>query len=159
MTQAFVARKEGHVEICVLKRLLQHLEGNPTAMARFGREAKITLHLSHPRLAKMFDASVQEGTLVLASEFIIGQPLDAIFDRLLDLGQKMPLQVLAPIAIGVLDGLAYAHTAKDAAGRSMSIVHRDLTPNAIMVAFSGDVKIRDFGIARALVDEFRTSPG
>ncbi len=159
MTQAFVARKQGQVEICTLKRLLQHLTENATATARFTREARIAQHLVHPRLARLFDASIQESTLVLASEFIIGQPLDAIFDRLLDMGQRMPLQVLAPIALGVLDGLAYAHAATDTAGRPLSIVHRDLTPNAIIVAFSGDVKIRDFGIARASVDDFRTSPG
>src|SRR5688572_21889843 len=128
-------------------------------MARFGREALIAQHLSHPRLAKMHEASIHEHTLLIASEFIIGQPLDAVFDRLIDTGQFMPLQVLAPIALGVLDGLAYAHAAKDPAGRPLSIVHRDLTPNAIIVAFSGDVKVRDFGIARASVDDFKTAPG
>jgi serine/threonine-protein kinase len=159
MTQVFVARKEGRLEICILKRLLHNLENNPTAIARFGREAKIAQHLDHPRIAKLLDASVQDFTFCIASEFIIGETLDAALARVVDTGKTVPLQVVAPLALGILDGLDHAHTATDPSGRPLQIVHRDLTPAAIVLAFAGDVKILDFGVARASVDDFKTSPG
>lgn len=159
MTQRFVARAEGAIEICVLKRLLRGLENDPVAAARFQREALLASRLDHPHVAKMLGASVEENTFCIATEFIIGVSLRQLITRLSEGERTLPIRMFGPIFTAVLDGLHSAHEATDAQGRPMRIVHRDLTPQSITIGFAGDVKIRDFGVARASVDDFRTSPG
>lgn len=159
MTQSYIARRDKKIEICVLRRLLRQLETNETATARFRREAKIAQYLRHPRIARVFDARVIEGTFCIASEIVLGVTLERLLNRMRLGRQPFPLQVFAPIAIRFLDALHYAHEATDEHGRPLNIVHRDLTPAALSLAFSGDVKLQDFGVARASVDDFRTAPG
>lgn len=159
MTQAYIARRDDAVEICVLRRLLRQLEANETAAARFRREAKIAQYLRHPRIARVMDARIIDSTFCIASELVLGVTLERLIERLKHGGHALPLQVFAPMALRVLDALHFAHEVTDEHGRPLQIVHRDITPVAVSLSFAGDVKLSEFGVARASIDDFRTAPG
>jgi len=131
-------------EPCVLKRLLSY-ERNDDQEARFRREAMIALRLSHENIARTLRVEQIEDELCLAQEFIEGVNLSK---TLRQRGKRpMPIPVAVHIVREVARALAYAH---DFGGHG--IVHRDVTPENIMISFSGDVKLVDFGIARSSVD-------
>ncbi len=158
MASVFRARRDGASEDCVLKLLHLELEGDVVAQKRFLREAHLTSALHHPNVARLLDAGSAEGSFYIAFEFIEGLTAKKINGALHAKGVVTPVVGLTIIS-KVLKGLAYAHQSKDAEGRSMSLVHRDLSPSNIMVSFDGEVKIIDFGLAAASVDTFKTQAG
>jgi tetratricopeptide (TPR) repeat protein len=137
--------------ICVLKRM--HVDpGVPDQQARFEREARIATRLSHPNIARSFKVEEIDGELCLAQEYVQGIDLARLMAQAG--GQGLPTWAAAYVAREIAIALAYAH---DFAGEE--IVHRDVTPENIMVAFTGDVKLIDFGISRSRVDGTLTSLG
>lgn len=159
MVQPYVARADGRVGLCVVKRLLPALEGNPTARARFAREAKIGAQLQHPGIVPFVGHGVEGSTAFLAVDFLVGEPLQAALGALSRAGSRLPLPLFRTIAVSVLDALSFAHRARGADGTPLGIVHRDLTPRNIILTFAGEVKISDFGVARLNADDFKTVPG
>jgi eukaryotic-like serine/threonine-protein kinase len=156
----FLARKSGSGELRVLKILHRHLEGHGTAATRLKREALLASHLAHSHIARVLDAGVAEGgRFFIAMEFIAGLTVREILERYTEEGELLPDKVSFTIAIQVLEALAYAHELKDEQGNALGIVHRDLSPNNIMISFNGQVKVIDFGVAKAKLDNFRTAPG
>ena len=136
-------------EPCVLKRLLSY-ERNDEQEARFRREAMIALRLSHENIAKTLRVEQIEDELCLAQEFIAGVNLSKVLRQR---GRRLiPIPVAVHIVSEVARALAYAHEFGGDA-----IVHRDVTPENIMISFAGDVKLIDFGIARSDVDGTLTS--
>src|SRR6202035_2789539 len=95
----------------------------------------------------------------IAFEFVNGRDLRSLFDRCVRVGEKPPLSFLLYVFARVGEGLAYAHARKDVNGEPVSIVHRDVSPQNIMVSFDGDVKLIDFGIAKAAGKLSRTQVG
>ncbi|MBK6683193.1 MAG: serine/threonine protein kinase [Deltaproteobacteria bacterium] len=159
MVQPYVARADGRVGLCVVKRLLPALEGNPTARARFAREARIGAQLQHPGIVPFVGHGVEGTTAFLAVDFLVGEPLQAALAALARAGSRLPLPLFRTIALSVLDALSFAHRARSAEGTPLGIVHRDLTPRNIILTFAGEVKISDFGVARLNADDFKTVPG
>jgi serine/threonine-protein kinase len=159
MAQVFVAQRDGAPEICVLKQLLVEMEQNETAVKRFHREAHVVSLLRHKNIARVLDAGLEGDTFCLAMEYIPGKDVESMVLRLADQGLMLPPSVTIPIALGVLDGLAYAHDASGADGAPLNLVHRDLSPRNVMLSFNGEVKIIDFGLARGTIDSFQTKPG
>lgn len=159
MVQPYVARAEGRVGLCMVKRLLPALEGNPTARARFAREAKIGAELQHPNIVPTVGHGVEDGAAYLAVDFVTGESLASTLAALNRAGSRLPLSVFRTIALSVLDALTYAHGARGKDGAPLGIVHRDLTPRNILLTYLGEVKIGDFGVARLNADDFKTVPG
>jgi serine/threonine-protein kinase len=159
MAQVFLARRDGSSELCVLKQLLEELTEHQTAGKRFHREAHVASYLDHPNIARVIGAGIEDHTFCIAIEYIAGQDLESMTKKLMAQSLMLPHEVAISVALAALDGLAYAHDATDPEGRSLELVHRDLSPRNIMLSYSGQLKIIDFGLARGNIDDFRTSPG
>ena len=140
-------------KLCVLKRMHAELR-SPEQEARFRREANIALQLSHGAIAQTVGVEEIDGELVLLQELVHGVDLRLLGTRLASAAERVPLAVAIHIVSEVARALAYAHAFGD-----LGIVHRDVTPDNVMLAFSGEVKLIDFGIARSDVDATLTSTG
>jgi serine/threonine protein kinase len=112
-------------------------------------EAKIAVHLTHPNIAQIFDLGRIENRYFIAMEFIDGTDMHRAERALRERGKKVPIPVALFTVSEALSGLHYAHTRCDSSGRPMEIVHRDVSPQNIMVSRTGEVKVVDFGIAKA----------
>ena len=159
MVQPYLARRQGEIELVVLKRLLPQLAQHPTASQRFAREVRLTRELKHPHLMRTLDAGRVDDELYMVTEFVAGVRLDVLMTDAAQRGRPLPLDVVSGIAVKVLDALAHAHSAVSPEGASLNLVHRDLSPRSVTVSFSGDVKLGDFGGARSRGDVELTAPG
>ncbi len=159
MGKVFVAQRAGSSQLCVLKLLSTEHRDNSAVAARFRREAHLLSLMNHPHISRVLDAGAVEGSFYIALEYIGGQTLAAIRRMQQKKGGTLPPELIAIIGVDVLDGLSYAHGYRSDDGHSIDLVHRDLSPNNIMVSYSGETKIIDFGIASSSIDDFRTSPG
>ncbi|HOX44922.1 MAG TPA: protein kinase [Myxococcota bacterium] len=146
-------------KILVIKRVLPHLARNREFIDLFLDEARISVPLSHGNIVQMFELGEEDGDYFLAMEYVRGRDLDSALQRLRAKGEVMPLALALHIAAGVADGLDYAHTFRDAADRPAGIVHRDVSPHNILLGYQGEVKITDFGIAKARSRLHQTSQG
>lgn len=138
----------GVTKSVVIKRILPHYAGNPAFVSMFTNEAKIAMSLAHGNIAQVFDFGEIDGEYFLAMEFVNGQSLSRIARGARELGFWVPLPIAAHIVSEVCAGLHYAHTLKDDAGRPLGIVHRDVSPQNVIVSYEGQVKLVDFGIAK-----------
>lgn len=160
MAEIFVARREGmqgfHKTI-VIKRIRAHLSENPTFVNMFLNEARLAAELNHSNIAQIYDLGRIANSYFIAMEYINGRDMRTIVPKAEKQGIPFPLEYSLKVARDVCEGLYYAHRRSDEKGRPLNIVHRDVTPENIMVSFDGEVKILDFGIAKAenLVSETR----
>lgn len=159
MGHVFVAQKDGSAEVCVLKLLNTEAEGDDSSAQRLRREAHLLALMNHPHISRVLDAGFEEGAFFIALEFIPGQTVNVIQQHLRRNKRRIPPEVTMALALDVLSGLDYAHDHPDPDGNPIHLVHRDLSPNNIMLSYSGDAKIIDFGIASGKIDTFKTKPG
>jgi serine/threonine protein kinase len=115
--------------------------------------------LTHPNIVQIFDLGRIEKTYYIAMEYVHGHDLRTILKRAKEKGLRMPLDLSLHIVQEVCSALEYAHRKKDDKGRPMQIVHRDVSPQNIMISFEGDVKLTDFGIAKAATKASNTDRG
>ncbi len=158
-SRVLLGQRDDEPEVRVLKQLRLELAGDSVARRRFQREAVLAARLDHPNIAKICWSGIEDGQLCIAMEFVPGQTLAAVSSVLEERRTPMPRVLAIAIALEILEGLAHAHELADDAGQPLLIVHRDLSPDNVMVSYAGRVKIIDFGTARARFDDFRTSPG
>ena len=153
MAEIFRARYEpakGVSKQVVIKRILPHYAENKGFIGMFTNEAKIAMSLSHGNIAQVFDFGAIDGDYFLAMELVDGQPLSKVVKRSKELGLPvLPPELAAFVVAELLKGLHYAHTRLDEDGRPLRIVHRDVSPQNVLLGFEGSVKIVDFGIAKA----------
>jgi len=147
------AQPGGVAKLCVLKRMHAELRSREQD-ARFRREANIALQLSHGAIAQTVGVEEIDGELLLLQELVHGVDVRLLETRLATAGERVPLAIAVHIVSEIARALAYAHAFGD-----LGIVHRDVTPDNVMLAFSGEVKLVDFGIARSNVDATLTSTG
>jgi serine/threonine-protein kinase len=159
MAEIYLARRRGASEVCVLKLLRGEHRSNATQIHRLKREAHLLSHLDHPNVARILDAGVEGGTFYLALEHIDGRTVRHIIRQLATRGERVPPAHALAIALGALEGLEHAHALRGPEGEALHLVHRDLSPNNLMVSHDGHVKIIDFGLASATIDHYRTQPG
>jgi serine/threonine protein kinase len=159
MAEVFRARDTERDIIVALKRILPQIAEDDEFVQMFEDEARIASQLEHPHIARTIDFGHIDESYYIAFEFVNGRDLRALFDRCVRIGEHPPLAVLLYIFARIGEGLAYAHARKDAAGNPVSIVHRDVSPQNIVVSFDGDVKLIDFGIAKAAGKLSRTQVG
>ncbi len=113
-------------------------------------EARVAATLSHPNVVQIFDVGQVDGTYFIAMEHIHGEDIQAIVRGMKKNNvAEFPLEHTISILLGTCAGLAYAHDKRDLDGAALGIVHRDISPRNIVVSFTGDVKIVDFGIAKS----------
>ncbi len=158
-SRVLLGQRSDEPEVRVLKQLRLELATDSVARMRFQREALLASRLDHPNIAKICWSGIEDGTPCIAMEFVAGQTLARVTSRLAERAVRMPQTIAIPITLGILSGLTYAHELTDAAGQGLGIVHRDLSLDNVMVSYGGQVKIIDFGTARARLDDFRTAPG
>ena len=142
----------------VIKRLHTHFNEDQRLVQMFLDEARLLCLLDHPNVVKTLEAGVIDGKCCIAMEYLEGQPLHRLLRRAYQRG-KLPIEAAVSIAISVLEGLNYAHDLRDATGQSLEIVHRDISPQNVFVTNDGQVKVLDFGIAKARTHEGRTATG
>lgn len=164
MGQVFLALRpvEGEPtdEVCVVKTVRTDLREDREAVGRFLDEARIIQLLDHPNICHTLDAGVHDRTYFLALEFISGRNFRDIQQRALKLGRPLPDDVIFHGVVQMLDALAYAHSFRDAnTGRSLGVVHRDVSPHNLMLGFDGYVKLIDFGLAAHGLKQEMTRPG
>jgi serine/threonine protein kinase len=153
MAELFVATRPGEhgfEKKVVIKRLLPHLSADETYKAMFIDEAKLTAKLVHPKIAQTFELGRVESSLFIAMEFVDGIDVLALLREFAARRRRVEPQLAAYIAHEVLDALDYAHNLRDEGGKMLGIVHRDISPSNVLLSTRGDVKLVDFGIARAI---------
>ncbi len=134
----------------VIKKILPGFAGNPAFVSMFVNEARIAAGLSHGNIAQVFDFGEMDGQYFIAMEWVDGRPLSRVLRRARDKGlYTLPLPLALLVAVEVLKGLAYAHNRLDERGRPLHIIHRDISPQNVLLSYEGQVKLVDFGIARA----------
>lgn len=156
MAEIYLARQpgpEGFDRKVVIKRILPSLSEDPSFVEMFLDEARLASQLAHPHIAHIYEFGKVDGGYYLAMEYVPGVTLSQLVR-----GSKtgLPVEHAVKIATFLCDGLHFAHNLKDDAGRSFGIVHRDVSPQNVIVAESGGVKLLDFGIAHA-VDQVHTT--
>jgi serine/threonine-protein kinase len=143
----------GFEKLIVIKRILPSMNQNKAFIDMLLHEARIAATLSHPNIVQIFDVGQVDGTYFIAMEHIHGEDIQGIVRAMKKKELvEFPLEHTLGIVLGMCAGLAYAHDKRDLDGRPLSIVHRDISPRNIVVSFTGDVKIVDFGIAKSGVE-------
>jgi len=140
----------GFEKLVVIKRILPAMNQDRAFIEMLLHEARIAATLSHPNIVQIFDVGHIEGSYFIAMEHIHGEDIRSIVRGMRRKGvSEFPLEHALSVVVGMCAGLAYAHEKRDLDGRLLDIVHRDISPQNIVVAFTGDVKIVDFGIAKS----------
>jgi serine/threonine-protein kinase len=142
-----------------IKLLLPHLSEDPNAVAEFLNEARVASRLSHPNVVQIFDVGQEDGRYFIAMELVRGVSLQGLLDHLSKKDERLPPAMVTFIAHGLLEGLHHAHELKDKEGRPVGLVHRDVSPHNVLISVSGEVKLADFGIARAQDTQGSTRTG
>jgi serine/threonine protein kinase len=137
----------------VIKTVLPHL-ADSEYVARFRDEAKVVVKLSHGNLVPVFDAGQVGGEIFLAMDYIEGKDLRAVWNRCAKKGVAFPTDVAAYIVKELCRGLAYAH-----AFGELHLIHRDVSPPNVLISYSGEVKLTDFGLASSTLKLEKTAPG
>jgi hypothetical protein len=133
----------------VLKQLLPEYTSRPEFRDLFFREARISATLDHANIVHTFDLVESDQSLFIVMEYVRGADLRTIVRRARQRRRELSPAAAVHIALGILTGLSYAHTRRDAAGQSLDIIHRDVSPSNIICSVQGEAKLSDFGIARA----------
>ncbi len=159
MGEVFLARGPGSQSSVVLKRVLPHLVENPRFLRLFLDETRIAARLNHPNIARILELGEEGGTWFIVMEHVPGHDLREVLRRAREQESKVPVNVAVKIAIDVALGLEHAHTAVDSQGRGLGVVHRDVSPHNVLLSISGEVKLIDFGVAKATNKTVHTAAG
>jgi serine/threonine protein kinase len=162
MAEVFRAKAigvEGFEKLVAIKRILPNIAEDDEFITMFIDEAKISVQLSHPNVAQIYDLGKIDESYFIAMEFIAGKDLRTIFERARKRGEILPISMSCYVVARVLEGLDYAHRRKDSQGRDLHIVHRDVSPQNVLVSYEGEVKLIDFGIAKAANKASKTQAG
>lgn len=162
MAEVFKANStslQGFEKLVAIKRILPKLAKNERFVRMFLDEAKLSLHLSHTNCVQVFDLGLADGTYFIVMEFVDGVNLKNIIDEARAKNRAIPVEQAVYVCLEICKGLAHAHRKKDQQGHHLAIVHRDISPPNILISHEGEVKITDFGLAKAKSQVETTDPG
>jgi hypothetical protein len=157
--RAILKGAAGFEKVVALKRILPFFGSDPDFVTLFQDEARIASTLTHANIAQVFEFGEVDGSFYLTMELVDGIDLSGLSDRLRKEGQPMPLATAAFIVAEAARGLSYAHDKKGQSGKPLDIVHRDVSPHNVLVSYAGEVKVTDFGIAKATGKAHKTATG
>jgi serine/threonine-protein kinase len=153
MAEIFRAKQtgaHGFEKIIVIKRILPHLAADPEFLAMFIDEAKLQCALMHPKIVQVLEFGQVDNQYYIALEYVDGMDTLGLLRACAHRRMRLPVRLAVHIASEVLDALDYAHSQRAGDGSSLGIVHRDVSPSNVFISKRGDVKLGDFGIARAV---------
>ena len=162
MAEVFKAKTFSHggfEKLLVIKRILDHLSDNNEFVEMFVDEAKISVELQHPNIIQVFDFGRMQENYYIAMECVEGKDSKGILRKLAERRKLLPNEYAVYIAHEICKGLDYAHKRTDSAGERLGIIHRDISPSNILISYNGEVKIADFGIAKARISAYNTKDG
>jgi serine/threonine-protein kinase len=161
MAEIFLGREAtslGANRMLAIKRILPHVADDPAFVEMFLDEARLAIQLNHPHICHIYEFGELEGSYFIAMEWIHGAALGKIIRRARAKG-GLPPEFVARVIAQVAEALHYAHRAKDSNGQALGIVHRDVSPQNVMISYEGQVKLLDFGIAKAQSHTTKTQAG
>ena len=162
MGEVFLARQQGDhgiERLVAIKRLLVHLGRQKKLVRLFLDEVRIAAQLNHGNIVQVIDHGEVRGQYYMVMEYIQGETLAEMLERLDGQGERLSLDLLWYLACSVCEGLDYAHRKESMDGSPLHIVHRDISPHNILLSFQGQVKVADFGVARAAEQTHETIGG
>jgi serine/threonine protein kinase len=162
MGEIWLARARGAAgfeKTCIIKKILGHLAEEEEFVTKFLDEGRIVVQLVHGNIVPVFDMGEENGEYYLAMEYIPGRDLREVTKRLRNQGDNVPVDLALFVTSEVCKGLDYAHRKTDERGESLGIVHRDVSPSNVLISREGEVKLIDFGIARAAGRQGKTVTG
>ena len=162
MAEIYRAKALGEVGFekeVAIKRILPHMADDREFIDMFIDEAKTVAQLNHSNICQIFEFGQEQGNYFIALELVEGRDLKQILSKHRKLNRPMPLPVTLFIICKTCEALEYAHTCQNTQGEPMNIVHRDISPQNVLVSYLGGVKLIDFGIAKAMGRLTKTSVG
>jgi len=150
---------QGFRKQVAIKRVLPHLGRKSKFISMFLDEARLSAQLSHSNCVQVFDIGVGDSAYFIVMEFVEGANLKSIATSMRSRGQSFPIPAAAYLAHEICKGLSYAHELTDRNGVSLHLVHRDVSPPNVLVTRHGEVKIVDFGLAKAKSQIEHSEPG
>jgi serine/threonine-protein kinase len=157
--RAQMVSMKGFEKPVAIKKILPMLTKNRRFVTMFLDEARLCMGLTHPNIVPVFDVGCSGGSYFLVMEYVDGITLKRLFQKNAEQARMLPLPIAAYIMAEVLKGLAYAHEAADAQGEDLGIIHRDVSPPNILLSNKGDIRLTDFGLAKAATQLLVTDPG
>ncbi len=150
---------EGFKKTVAIKRVLPHLSEKKQFIGMFLDEARVSAQLSHSNCVQVFDIGVGDNTYFIVMEYVDGADLKGVIEHRKKTGGIFPVEEACLICVRICEGLAYAHELTDSNGESLHIVHRDMSPPNVLITRFGEVKIVDFGLAKANSQLEKSEPG
>ncbi|MBI1944397.1 MAG: protein kinase [Deltaproteobacteria bacterium] len=152
MGEIYLARTQGITgfeKYYAVKKLLKKFTHDNDVATRFIDEAKLGARLQHPNIVQVYDLGRVADELYMATEFVDGFDLRRVLRFCHEKKMRIPLDIALFVVREILSGLAYAHRQVDAEGQSINLIHRDISPQNVLVSFEGEVKVIDFGLAKS----------
>ncbi|MBP1628087.1 MAG: serine/threonine protein kinase [Holophagaceae bacterium] len=162
MAELFKARQRGvhdFQKIVAIKRILPHLSDNDEFVRMFIDEAKLAAQLTHPNIVQIFDLGRAAGFYYIAMEYVDGKDLRSILRKVREYKSPLPESVAAFVVMRVANALDYAHRKRGMDDKELRLVHRDVSPQNVLISTEGAVKLVDFGIAKAATKSTQTMAG
>jgi serine/threonine protein kinase len=162
MAEVFRAESEGlqgFRKQVAIKRVLPHLSSKKKFISMFLDEARLSAQLSHSNCVQVFDIGVGDNAFFIVMEFVDGGNLKSIIEHIKKSGRDFPVEAAVYITLELCKGLAYAHELTDSSGAPLHIVHRDMSPPNVLITKHGEIKIVDFGLAKANSQLEKSEPG
>lgn len=157
--RAKITGAEGFEKLIAIKSILPHLCGEKDLVTAFIDEAKLAALLNHQNIVQIYDFGLMENSYFIAMEYLIGKDLRHTFSKSKEKNTSLGLERSLYIASRTCAGLDYAHKLTDFQGKPLNLIHRDISPQNILITYEGEVKIVDFGIAKAALQDTVTQNG
>jgi serine/threonine protein kinase/cytochrome c-type biogenesis protein CcmH/NrfG len=157
--QAKITSVEGFEKLVAIKKILPNLTQDKNLVNMFIDEAKLAAMLTHQNIVQIYDLGSMEGAYFIAMEYIRGKDLRIISNKSKAKELPIPIEYALFITCRICSGLDYSHNFKDFQGNTLKLIHRDISPQNILVTYEGEIKIVDFGIAKAAKESSDTEDG